>query len=330
LLRRLSALIQTNLSPAERLCLLSDEWALAMAGHIPVSQYLDLTSYYRADSDPSVVETLVGQLNYLHAMVDDPERPAMETCIRDRLSPAFNRLGWRAQPGEPDLTRILRGRVIEALGTTGQDEQVIARARGLFARYLKEPDSVDPNLLDAITEIVAYNGDSSDYDIIRQCWLEAETPEVEERNLLALGAFRRPALIRKSLALTLSHELRAQDAPHLLKTILGNRDGRRLAWKFIKDHWGEIVDRFPMNMVPRVVSAAGSLNSPQEEADLRAFFRSHPVTAGQRAVARTIERVSINARFKQRAVQDLSNWLSKEFHDQRTTAASGSGSGKPD
>ncbi|HEY9869187.1 MAG TPA: M1 family metallopeptidase [Candidatus Obscuribacterales bacterium] len=328
--RQLGPLIQSRLSPAERLCLLSDQWALTLAGHTPVSEYLELTASYRADSDPSVVDTLVGQLNYLHAVVDDRERPEMEALIRDRLAPALSRLGWSAQPGEPDLTKILRGRVVETLGTTGQDEQVIARARGLFARYLKEPNSVDPNMLDAITESVAYNGDSSDYDIIRQCWLEAGTPEVEERNLLALGAFRKPSLIRKSLALTLSHEVRAQDAPHLLSTILGNHDGRRLAWQFIKDHWREIVDRFPMNMVPRVVSAAGSLNAAEDEADLRTFFRTHPVTAGQRAVARTIERVSINVRFKQRSLQDVSNWLSKEFRDQQTTAASGSRAGKPD
>lgn len=328
--RRLGPLIQASLSPAERLCLLSDQWALTLAGHIPVSEYLDLTASYRTDSDPSVVDTLVGQLNYLHAMVDDRKLPEIQALIRDRLAPALRRLGWSTQAGEPDLTKILRGRVIEALGTTGQDELVIARARTLFARYLKEPNSVDSNLLDALTKIVAYNGDSSDYDIIRQCWLEAGTPEVEERNLLALGVFRKPELVRKSLALTLSHEVRPQDAPHLLGTILANRDGRRLAWQFIKDHWGKIVDRFPMNMVPRVVSAAAWLNASGDEADLRAFFRAHPVTAGQRAVARTLERVSINVRFKQRSRQDLSNWLSQEFAEQQATAAGGSRAGKPD
>jgi len=312
-LKALEPLIQSRLSVAERLSLLADQMALSVAGRVPITAYLPLTASYKPEADASVISCLTGQLDYLNDVVDVKSRPAFQRLVRDRLGPIKSRLGWDARADEPDRVRLLRGRVLQMLGTIGQDQETIKQARRLFSRYLKSADSVDPNLLGPITRIVAYNGDDEDYQKIRQSWLEARVPELEERNLLALGLFQKPALIKKTLAMCLDDEVRSQDAPHLLTTLLANDGARDMTWQFIKARWADILRRYPMNMVAHVVSAASSFNTPKDESDLQTFFKSHPVPAGQFAVARMLERVRINVRFKQHSAGALTDWLNREF-----------------
>ncbi len=312
-LRKLAALAQDKLSGPERLSLLTDQWALAVSGEIAAGDYLDLTGSYKTDSDPSVVKALIGELYKLDGLVGPPARASFEKFVRDRLGPNKEKLGWTARPNEPDLTRMLRGAVLGTLGTIGQDGEVIHEARRLFKKYLAKPDAVDPDLLSAVTRIVAYNGDGRDFQQIKQLWKEARTPEVEQRNLMALADFQRPELIGQTLALCLSDEVRTQDAGHLFGAVFGNQSAKSTAWEFMKANWSQIVKRYPLNMVPHVVSAASSLNSAAEESDLRGFFATHPVPAGKHAVARLLERVHISVNFKTRSGQAIEDWLKDNF-----------------
>lgn len=313
LLERLTPLIASQLKAEERLALLADQWALAIAGSESIGTYLKLTAAYRSESDPAVVGLLIGQLEYLDGIIDERARPAFERFVRDRLKPACERLGWQPRPGESDRAKILRGRAITAMGTIGADADVIRQARTLFARHLREPGSVDADLVGPVTRVVAYNGGSEDYDRIHQSWLDAGTPEEEERNLTALALFQQPDLVDRSLSLCLSDEVRTQDCPHLLRGILASRAGRARAWAFLTENWQQIISRYPLMMVPRVIGAASSFNLPAEEDAVRKFFHAHPVPAGKRTVAKTIERIAINVRVRQRWAPEIARFLSESF-----------------
>jgi aminopeptidase N len=162
----------------------------------------------------------------------------------------------------------------------------------------------------AVIKIVAYNGDKKEYDEIKHLWQTAKTPESEHRALMALAAFRKPELIKQTLAMTLTKDVRTQDAPHLVSIELSNDAGKQIAWQFTKDNWDKLKARFPMNSLPHMVSAAGSISTPEHEADLRAFFKAHPVPAGKRTVAKLLERVSINVNFRKNSQAALKDWLS--------------------
>jgi len=208
---------------------------------------------------------------------------------------------------------MLRSDVLYMLGTIGKDKQTIAQSRSLFTQFRVKPSSVDPNLLRAITEIVAYNGSAKEYAQLKQYWWTAKTPEVEERNLMALGLFQKPELILRSLQLSLSGVLRAQDSPHLLGTLATNEAAKATTWQFIKQNWKKIQARYPLNMVPHLVSTLSSMTLREQETDLQAFFKDHPVAAGQRTVAKMLEKVRINVAFRSRNAQQLQDWLSN-FH----------------
>jgi puromycin-sensitive aminopeptidase len=309
-LKSLQPYIQEKMSVPERLGLLSDQFALTIAGKVPITDYLQLTSSYKNEQDASVMSAMIGEFGMIKKVMDPSLQPTFAAFVRDRLLPSKKRLGWQAAKDDSDLVRMLRSDVLEMLGTTGQDSDTIKEARVEFDKYLKAQDSLDPNLVHAVIKIVAYNGDKKEYDEIKHLWQTAKTPESEHRALMALAAFRKPELIKQTLAMTLTKDVRTQDAPHLVSIELSNDAGKQIAWQFTKDNWDKLKARFPMNALPHMVSAAGSISTAEHEADLRAFFKTHPVPAGKRTVAKLLERVSINVNFRKNSEAALKDWLS--------------------
>jgi len=52
-------------------------------------------------------------------------------------------------------------------------------------------------------------------------------------------------LLDRTLARTISGEIRTQDAPFLVSAILGHVYGRELAWAFVKTNWEKMDQLFP-------------------------------------------------------------------------------------
>ena len=153
------------------------------------------------------------------------------------MAPAVELLGWEPEAGETELTRQLRADLLRALGTLGNDREVQERARSAYARYLEDERALDANVLPAVIAILAAAGGEREYADFLQRFKTARTPQEEQRYLYALAAFRPPELIAQTLERTISGEVRSQDAPFLLRTLLSGVHSRRPAWEFVKANW---------------------------------------------------------------------------------------------
>ncbi len=299
-----------KLSVPEKISLVSDSWALTFAGKQPVGDFLSLAKSMREEQNAYVQSTLVDCYDQLWLLSNDKSLPAMEHFICDQLQPLKEQLGWQPKPNEDDLTKLLREDVLTALGTAGQDKATISEARKLFQDYLDKPESVDAGALKAITAVVAFNGEAKDYEQILKLFQTATTPEMEHRNLDALAYFHDAKLVDRTLAFALSKNVRAQDAPHLLKLELDSRYNKVAAWKFITTNWKKIGELFNENLVQRIIGGAESFTTTAMEKNLKDFVSTHPVPRGARTVAETLERVRANNLFVQRSGAQLADWLS--------------------
>ena len=319
LLAKVSESADKKLSVKERYQLLSDAWAMVEVGSLPISDYMMITANFRNETDPNVIKLLVQHFEFIDLFVDESSRPAFAAFVRDRLGPLSERLGWEPKEGESDLTRLLRGSVLSAMGTLGEDKSTIEEARKKFSVYVDTPEKLEPNLYDAIVGIVAYNGSDEDYELLEKCWRSASTPDAKIRNLMALADFRRQKLLSRTLNLALSSEVRTQDAPHLVLHLMARPAGRSLGWSFVKTHWTEMENRFPAHLFPRIVKGAYSFVSPEQSADLEKFLSQHPMRTGRRVTAKVLERVKLNVKMNDRSSEALANWL-KEFNKDKSSA----------
>jgi puromycin-sensitive aminopeptidase len=305
LLGRLTDGLQTNLSATERFTLVSDTWASVVAGLTPLDDFLNLARLFESEQDRNVWAVLIGALGYLNRVLEPDRRPALRAFVRTLVRPAFERLGWTPAEGESELIGALRGSLVSALGTLGQDPEIQAQARELYGRYLDARTAVDRNLVPAVVGIAAYTGGPDEYERFLERYKSAPTPQEEQRFLFGLAGFQDADLVARTAQLTLTDAVRTQNGPYLLASLMHNLVGGERAWQFVRRNWEALLERFPENSIVRMCSGVTSLSTPELERQVLAFFESHKVPAAGKTLDQHLEQLHIAVVFKQREAASL-------------------------
>jgi puromycin-sensitive aminopeptidase len=297
-----------RLKPIERFGLVSDMWAATVAGLTPLREFVAMARLYRDETDLNVWRALAGGFHYLDMIADGPQRPALAKAVRDVVGPVAARLGWNAAAGEDELTRQLRAMLLGILGTLGEEPEVQARARELYAEWSHDVARADRDLMPQLISILAYTGDRARYQEFKQNFKHARTPQEEQRYLFSLANFRDLDLLRQTMEMTLNGEVRTQNAPFLMHSLLANPVSRYEAWDFVRKNWEVMVQKYPDSALPRMCEAVSGLFDRQQEVNV--FFEQHKPRLGQKIIEQHLERLAVAVAFRDREGRSLSTTLS--------------------
>jgi puromycin-sensitive aminopeptidase len=300
---------QTDLSAIERYGLVDDIWASVLAGDLEAHDFLEVAEAFREEADLSVWQRIIAGLTALDRVVDGDGRAALHTRVRELINPAYEKLGPEPRPEDSDRDRALRGVLFEALGVLGGNIDVQSRAHVILDIGALEPD---PALVAASVNIVAATGTSADFDEFIRRMKNAPTPQEELRYLGALADFPDPDLIARLVRMTLTDEVRSQNAPLLLRRALSNRDAGEIAWFFVSSEWEAITTRLPSNSIARFLEGIRGLSRSGTAAEVMAFFETHEVPQGDKILAQHLERLEVNVALRQRESERLARRL---LHD---------------
>jgi len=290
-----------ELSPIERYGLIDDAAAAMLADHRSAPELLHFIEGFAAETDLSVWQRLIGALAQLDRLVDGDARSALAERIGALVRPALARLGHAPVEGEPDRTRELRGVLLHALATLGNDPVAQLHCRDLFSAGA----ATDPSLLAAATWVVATIGDATDFDEYLHRYRTASSPQEEVRYLQALADFDHAELIDRVCVMAISDDVRTQNAPYLLRRCLTNRSHGPRAWAFVVDNWDTINARLPSNSISRMLEGIRSLHQPEVADRVFEFFTTHEVPQGDKIVAQHIERLQVNVALRARQAHHL-------------------------
>jgi puromycin-sensitive aminopeptidase len=297
LLRSLTANL-AQLRPIERFALVSDTWAATVAGLTPLSEFIAMARLFRDETDLNVWRALLGAFNYLDMIATDAQRPALAQAVRAMVGPAAARLGWVASPSDDELTRQLRGTLMSTLGTLGDDSAIQSKAGELYAQWTADPSKADRDLVPPLVSILAHCGDTARYANFKQNFKSAKTPQEEQRYLFSLANFRLPEVLRQTMEMTLSAEVRTQNAPFLMHALLYNPKVRYEAWDFVRKNWDAMVSKYPDSALPRMCEAIVGLLD--RESEVNSFFEEHKVRLGNKLIDQHLERLAVAVAFRNR------------------------------
>ena len=190
-----------KLPAIDQLGIMSDSWALGLAGYQPAADVLDLAAATPASADPQVWQRIAGIFNAIDGYYDgDPRQAAFRRFAIARLQPGFAATGWLARPGEAPPVANLRNTLIATLGDLG-DPAVIAEARRRYAA-----SDLPAPIRRAVLGVVAVNADAATWDKLHADAAAEKTALVKQQlyDLLALPNDK--ALATKALALALTDE----------------------------------------------------------------------------------------------------------------------------
>ena len=309
----LAALTQrfAQLSVDDRLGLLADTQALALAGQLPMGAWLGLLRQVPAQQDPLVIGMLVDQLTDLDNLYAGlPTRPAFRAFARSLLAPVFARVGWQAADGESGDAATLRVDLVVALGTF-DDAAVVAEAQRRFARFRADPASLQGDAREAVLKVVAIRADANDWDALHALAKAATTELEKAEDYELLGYAHDGDQAQRALALAISGEPPATIAGRLLRSIGVVHPGPTL--DFVSGHWAAVEPLFGEGAGATI--AARFFDTGADRAmlpRLDAFVAAHVPEATRGRIVKNAALIRYRAGVRDRRLPQADGWIAAQ------------------
>jgi len=136
-----------------------------------------------------------------------------------------------------------------------------------------------------------------------------KSPEEYYAYFFTLPQFSDPKLLDRTLNFAISPEVRSQDALQLVTSVLGNPEGHKVAWDFIRQHWAELEKAGGPFASAEVVGATSVFCDAGMRDQVTEFFSAHKVAAAERTYKQSIERINNCIQLKSQQEQQLASWL---------------------
>ena len=283
-----------KLAPIDQIGLMSDSWALGVAGLEPASNFLDLANTVAPDADPQVWETVAHTFNTIHGYYggDTQRQQRFDSYAVARLAPVLRRIGWSAAPNENGTVANLRDNLVVTLANLN-DAATIAEARRRYAAGTRagvsEADAaaaMPGPLRKAISAVVAQHADAATWDAMHSAAQAEKSPMIKDRMYTLLASAADPKLARRALDLALTNEPGETNSAAMLAEVA--QDHPEMAFDFALANIDKVNERIDATSrsryFPRLAAASsdpatiGKLNA-YAEANLAAGSRRDAETA---------------------------------------------------
>jgi puromycin-sensitive aminopeptidase len=302
-----------RLAPAERISLLSDEWALVRAGARRIGPFLDLVVAFNGEEDHAVLDELVGRLAAIeHRLLADGDRLRFAALVVTLFGPQLAATRWDAVAAEPDAERLRRAAAVRALGLVARSTGVVAEATARLDRWIAgERSALEPNLHDVAVVVAARTGDAARFERFRAMFAKETDPAFRRRFLLSLAAFEDAPLAERGVELAFTDEVPLQDIASFSAALLSNRATRESFWARLRADWPRLHERVkgaPM-LARRIVEAMGALVTRRELEEAEVFLAANPLEEARQAIAQTLERLRQDVALRERTQSEIGRWL---------------------
>lgn len=311
-LQRLAEPIMSkNLSPSDRLGIQNDAFALSRAGIIPATDFLSIAEAYRNEDNAPVCTDLSTNLGGLDNLLWGESFYAnFQAFSRSIFQGTAQQTGWDAKPGESHMDALLRSTLLRHLGDC-DDEDTLREASARFAAYENDPASVSPDIRGIVFGLAAKTGGRTAYDRMWELRRQSELQEEKVRFLYGLSAFSQTDLLEETLERSLGDEVRVHDTVSLVGLVAANRQGRDLAWEFLKDNWAEFDRRYGEGgfALMRLVGITSGFTTLEMRDDVERFFADNPAPGAERSVRQSLERIRLNHAWLEQNRNELADWF---------------------
>jgi puromycin-sensitive aminopeptidase len=315
-----------RLTAAERIALLSDEWALVRRGEREVAAFLDLCARFGGERDHAVLDALEGRLAALEpSYVTQEDRPRFRAWVAALLGPQMREAGWDPGSGESGDEKLRRAALVAALGLVARDPAVITEGTHRLERLLAgEAAALAPDLHPAAVTMAARAGDASRFERLRGAARAETDPAYKRRYLMALAAFEDPALAVRATEMALDPEVPLQELSFFLAALLVNPSAREASWAFVRERWDEVLAKATgaPAILRRIVEAIRVLPERHHLEEARRFLGEHPVESARQTIAQTLEGMAQDVALRERLRPAIHAWLETRA---RSSARPGAG-----
>jgi len=304
-----------RLAPADRVALLSDSFALAQAGRLPFTTYVDLLSALPRVTDASRGTLFSMAMQSMHfldvTMQGTPAQPRIRAAGRALLAPALARLGWQPRAGEDDEDTSLRAALIERLARF-DDADVIRRARQAFDADATGQAALPASIRAAVVRAVGVHADRPHFDQLMAALHSASGEEDRWLYASALASARDAGLVNELLASAFDARLPSNIASAIPGMVGSDSPHAALAYRFTLAHWAALSQLAGGMFGSRESLLPDAARGFVDAAQARLLIADQQANAGPDgnvSAARVAQGIELRARVRQRDAASLAKRL---------------------
>lgn len=313
-LERLAAQVRSGkLDAVDRLGLLSDTFETAKAGYSDTTIALHLLESYRNEDNNAVWDIIAANLGAVRGSMDDEQlREDMKPYVRELISVQLERLGWEEKDDESYFDKLLRPTIL-GLAAVSDETSVVDEALRRF-NAMEKPEDLPPDLRGVIYTTAARKGDASTFD--RLLKMHHDSTSSEERLTLcaALTSFEQPELIKRSLDVITTKDVRLQDVTYWIAYSLGNRHAKVATWEWLVEHWDWLKEGLgsDLSFARMPVYTARSFSDASFLPKYKKFFESVMSPLLDRAYKQGIELIEWQSEWKRRDLATIKAFFAQK------------------
>jgi alanyl aminopeptidase len=306
-----------KLTPADRLAVLSNAWAMVRAGKVGVETVLKVLSAFDKETNHEVVGTEIEILTAMSdAVIDDSTRAAFKKYVAARLGNQKRLVGWGGKKGPSEIDdgkALLRKSVLFAMGELAEDDATLKEADKQAKAWLTDPNSVDGDIAQVAIELASRRAGRERFDALLAAMKNASTPQNRVVAVRGLSAFGDASLLRETLDKLLGGEIKLQDVRYVFGAALDHQASRPVVLDWVRASWSKLGTRMPRPFVRRFVSLVGETCTQAARDDVAAFFQKEAkqLDGADRALAQGIEKATLCMELRERGATAAAKALAK-------------------
>jgi puromycin-sensitive aminopeptidase len=306
------------LTPLERSQLLTDISARVRAGRADVSEVFSVMESLKNEQDPTVVSELINTLTIFKGFTEERTRSAYAAKVRELLGPKFEALGWEPQEGESSDTRILRGALIQALGSVGEEPSVIQEAQRRARRFLDgDKTALSPDMRDAAFSLV--DPDEALLDELIRRIRDTNDPLakdaiVRRMFIQTLAQAKDPRLADRVVRFAIDGTVPLGELASFAFSLVDHPPTLRAFWSLMQKEWPafESLAQGAPKVFSSVLMTLAWLDGKQYERELAHFFANGRYPNGERTLTSVRDQLNLVAGRKERLVPQMEAWFQKK------------------
>ena len=172
--------------------------------------------------------------------------------------------------------------------------------------------AIHPNIRGSVYAINLRNGGEEAYDTILKEYHTAQDADERNTALRSLGRVKDEKLIKRTLALPLSDDVKGQDVYLPIAGLRNDAAGTQALYGWMKDNWEAIQKKCPpgLSMLSSIVQMCTSgFTSEEQLKDVRAFFDGKSTKGFDRALEQSSDSIRAKAGWLKRDKADVEEWL---------------------
>lgn len=303
------------LTVEDRAGMIADAGALSAAGYQKTSGLLSLLQGLNDESDFVVWDEITARIGALRAawiFQDDKVKDALKAFQRDLVSSKAHKLGWTFKDGDDHIEQQFKSLLFSSAASAG-DEKTKKAAFEMFEKF-KSGDRValHPNLRSGVYSIVLQYGGKDEYEALLKEYQTAKNSDERNAALRSIGRAKDPELIQRTLAYSLSKEVKEQDVYLPLAGLRAHREGIEAFWAWMKENWDQLKKKMPpsFTLLGSVVSMATSGFTKEEQLqDVEKFFSEKSTKGFDRNLAQSFDAIKAKQGWIGRDAEDVEEFL---------------------